>query len=69
MILCQMYFEDFKSSKPAFFAILEALTFDLFGEVQPSESVKMHKYSRFRATNCIKMADFAILQSLKIDLT
>ena len=46
-------------------AILELLD-SSSGEFQPSESAKIHKKSKFRASKCVEMADFALLESLKL---
>ena len=43
--------------KNAIFAILKALNYD-FGTFQPSINAKIHKKSKLRATNCVKMTVF-----------
>ena len=57
----------------SFFKILEVLKCHflqfwrfwimIFGQFQPSQSPKIHKKSKFRATKIVKMADFALLVS------
>ena len=54
-----------RSAKTALFAILRAVNFVPFGKVQPLKVQKFLK-SKFRASKCVKMADFALQESSKL---
>ena len=61
-ILCEINFEETRSPKTAFFAILGALNIvTLVNFIL--QKVQKFKKSKFRASKCVKMADFALLES------
>ena len=64
-ILREIIFGEFKSSKIAVYSILGALNFvnlAIFSLQKVQEFIK----SKFRASKCVKMADFALLVSPKL---
>ena len=66
-ILREINFGESRSSETAVFTNLEAVDFVKF---QPSAFAKIHKKSKFRASKCVKMADFAPLHRIrKFDFT
>ena len=67
-ILREINFGDSRSFMTAIFAILEALNFD--GLVNFSlQKLQMFIKSKLRHSGCVKIADFAILESQKFDFT
>ena len=65
-ILREINFRDSKSPKTAVSCHFRSCEFCTFGEFQPSKSEEIHKKSKFRASKCVKTADFALLESLKL---
>ena len=64
-ILREINFGDSRSAKSAVFVILES-EFSSFGQFQSSKRAKHHKKVKFRASKCVKVADFALLESTKL---
>ena len=67
-ILREISFVACKRSKTAKFTI-GALIFVNLGKFQPLKIAKTHKISKFIASKCGKMANFARLQPPKVDFT
>ena len=63
-ILCEIIFEESKSFKTAFFAILGALNIVTWINFI-LQKVQKFKKSKFRAFRCVKMVDFELLESPK----
>ena len=64
-ILCEINFVDSRSAKTVDFAILGALnSVDLI--ISAYKKCKNSSKSKFRASKCVKMADFALLESPKL---
>ena len=59
-ILREISFWGYRNSKNAVFGALFVCTyiFCSFGKYQPPKSEKIHEKSIFRASQCVKMADF-----------
>ena len=64
--LREINFSDSKSAKNCHFCHFKGCEFCSFGDFQPSKSAQIHKKSKFRPSNCVKIADFALLKSLKL---
>ena len=65
-ILCEINFEESRSSKPTFFAILVALNFGNLVDFSIQKLEKLHQYENSEPLSllCVKMADFESLNSL-----
>ena len=48
------------------FDIVGALDFVNFYKFQPPKSAKFHKNEKFRASKCVKIVDFELLESSKL---
>ena len=65
-ILREINFGDFRSAKTAIFAIFGAVSFVNLAKYQPSKRAKISSKLKFRASENVKMAYFALLQSPKL---
>ena len=65
-ILREINLEDSRSAKTAFLAILRANNFVHLVNFSLKKVKKTHKPSKLRASKCVKMADFALLEVPKM---
>ena len=65
-ILREIIFEESRSCKSANFDILGALKFVKLLKIHFQKMQEFLKKSKFRASKCVKMADFALPESSKL---
>ena len=65
-ILREIKFRESRISKTASFGNFRGPETLKFGQFQPLKSAKIHKESKFRASKCVGIADFALLEYTKL---
>ena len=64
-ILREINFEDSRNAKIAVFALLVSVDFVHLVKIRKI-GAKIHEKSKFRASKCVKIADFALQESPKL---